>query len=115
MKKIYFSCSITGGRLDEAVYTAIVDDLQAHGHEVVNSHLARQGVMLLEQGLDPREVYQRDVFWIKGCDAVVAEVAARGDTQEEVIGDITQHLRQVHPAVASSVTQDDLLGWIELD
>jgi predicted small metal-binding protein len=40
---------------------------------------------------------------------------ARGDTQEEVIGDITQHLRQVHPAVASSVTQDDLLGWIELD
>ena len=75
MKKIYFSCSITGGRLDEAMYTAIVDDLQAQGHEVVNSHLARQGVMLLEQVLDPREVYQRDVFWIKGCDAVVAEVS----------------------------------------
>jgi len=75
MKKIYFSCSITGGRADEAVYIAIVDDLQAQGHEVVNAHLARQGVMLLEQRLDPREVYQRDVFWIKDCDLMVAEVS----------------------------------------
>jgi hypothetical protein len=75
MKKIYFSCSITGGRADEAIYTAIVDDLQAHGHEVVNSHLARQGVVLLEQRMDPREVYQRDVFWIKDCEALVAEVS----------------------------------------
>ena len=75
MKKIYFSCSITGGRADEAIYTALVDDLQARGHEVVNAHLARQGVVLLEQRLDPREVYQRDVFWIKGCDALVAEVS----------------------------------------
>jgi nucleoside 2-deoxyribosyltransferase len=75
MKKIYFSCSITGGRVDEAIYTAIVDDLQAHGHEVVNSHLARQGVVLLEQRMDPREVYQRDVFWIKDCDVMVAEVS----------------------------------------
>jgi nucleoside 2-deoxyribosyltransferase len=75
MKKIYFSCSITGGRADEAIYAAIVDDLQAHGHEVLNSHLARQGVVLLEQRMDPREVYQRDVFWIKDCDLLVAEVS----------------------------------------
>ena len=75
MKKIYFSCSIIGGRVDEAIYTAIVDDLQAHGHEVVNSHLARPGVVLLEQRMDPREVYQRDVFWIKDCDVLVAEVS----------------------------------------
>jgi len=31
---IYFSCSITGGRQDEAVYQAIVDFLLAAGHEV---------------------------------------------------------------------------------
>ena len=75
MKKIYFSCSITGGRGDEAIYMAIVDDLQAQGHEVLNSHLARQGVVLLEQRMDPREVYQRDIFWIKDCDLMVAEVS----------------------------------------
>jgi hypothetical protein len=75
MKKIYFSCSITGGRLDEAIYTAIVDDLLASGHEVMTAHLARTGVALMEQRVDPREVYQRDVFWIKGCDALVAEVS----------------------------------------
>src|SRR5258706_5056660 len=57
------------------MYTAIVDDLQAQGHEVLNSHLARQGVVLLEQRMDPREVYQRDLFWIKGCDLLVAEVS----------------------------------------
>jgi nucleoside 2-deoxyribosyltransferase len=75
MKTIYFSCSLIGGRADEAIYAAIVDDLQARGCEVLSAHLARQGVMLLEQRMDPREVYQRDVFWIKGCDALVAEVS----------------------------------------
>ena len=41
MKKIYFSCSITGGRVDELIYTAIVDDLLASGYEVLTAHLAR--------------------------------------------------------------------------
>ena len=40
---------------------------------------------------------------------------ARGPTEEEVIRNIREHLREVHPALASSVTQEDLLGWIELD
>jgi nucleoside 2-deoxyribosyltransferase len=75
MKKIYFSCSITGGRSEEAIYTAIVDDLLALGYDVLSAHLARRGVTLLEQRVDAREVYQRDVFWIKDCDALVAEVS----------------------------------------
>ena len=38
---------------------------------------------------------------------------ARGDTEEEVIDRIRDHMRQDHPALLESVTQEDLLGWIE--
>lgn len=40
---------------------------------------------------------------------------ARGTTEEEVIRNIRDHLTEVHPAMASSVTHEDLLGWIEFD
>jgi predicted small metal-binding protein len=40
---------------------------------------------------------------------------ARGQTEEEVIGNIRQHLLEVHPPMAASVTEEDLLGWIEFD
>jgi len=73
--KIYFSCSLTGGRQDEAAYGAIVDHLLAAGHEVLTAHLARPEVMELEQIVEPREVYQRDMEWIRECDALVAEVS----------------------------------------
>ena len=71
---IYFSCSLTGGRDDEAVYGAMVDDMLAAGHEIPTAHLARPEVMSLERVVEPAEVYQRDVAWIAACDAVVAEV-----------------------------------------
>ncbi|MGD8821682.1 MAG: nucleoside 2-deoxyribosyltransferase [Anaerolineales bacterium] len=72
---IYFSCSLTGGRKDEAVYAAIVDHLLACGHEVPTAHLAHPGVMRVEKVIDPAEVYRRDIDWIENCDAVVAEVS----------------------------------------
>ena len=40
---------------------------------------------------------------------------ARGESEEEVIGNIREHLSQVHPVLAASVTDGDLLGWIEFD
>ena len=54
--KIYFSCSLTGGRNDEAMYGAIVDHLLSQGHDVLTAHLARPEVMALEQVVVPREV-----------------------------------------------------------
>jgi nucleoside 2-deoxyribosyltransferase len=72
---IYFSCSLTGGRKDEAVYAAIVDHLESNGHEVPTAHLAHPEVMQVEEVSDPAEVYRRDIDWIENCDAVVAEVS----------------------------------------
>ena len=73
--KIYFSCSLTGGRKDEAIYGVLVDHLQAQGHAVLTAHLARPEVMTLEQTVDPGEVYARDVAWMRAADVLVAEVS----------------------------------------
>ncbi len=72
---IYFSCSLTGGRKDEAVYAAIVEHLLAQGHKVPTAHLAWSEVMKLEKIVDPASVYLRDIKWIQACDAVIAEVS----------------------------------------
>jgi len=72
---IYFACSITGGREFEAAYQKIVAALIAAGHEIPTSHLAQSEVMENERALAPRDVYERDVNWIRNCDALIAEVS----------------------------------------
>jgi nucleoside 2-deoxyribosyltransferase len=72
---LYFSCSITGGRQDEDIYGALVDFLIENGHEVPTAILSRPEVMGLESDASPQEVYLRDVAWVEGCDAVVAEIS----------------------------------------
>jgi nucleoside 2-deoxyribosyltransferase len=72
---IYFACSITGGRDDQAVYKQIVDALLDDDHHVPTALLAAPEVMRLEGIVDPVEVYQRDVHWIETCDLLVAEVS----------------------------------------
>ena len=73
---IYFACSITGGRAYQAVYEAIVNALLADGHEIPTAHLAQAGVVDEEKIIDPREVYERDVAWIRGAQILIAEVSA---------------------------------------
>ncbi len=73
--KIYFSCSITGGRQDEAVYQAMVSALLAAGHEVPTAHLSESNILSLESDADAGEIYRRDVNWVNESDAVVAEVS----------------------------------------
>jgi nucleoside 2-deoxyribosyltransferase len=72
---IYFSCSITGGRQDQQVYATIVDFLLKSGHGVPTAHLSQPDIMDLEQVVTPLDIYQRDVAWVTGCDALIAEVS----------------------------------------
>ena len=55
---IYFSCSITGGRRDQAIYQHIVDHLTALGHEVPTAHLSRADILDEEQVIDPQHCLQ---------------------------------------------------------
>ena len=73
--KIYFACSITGGRTDEPIYQQIVRTLQAAGHEVPTALLAGSDVLQLEIVVDPVEVFNRDTNWINDCELLVAEVS----------------------------------------
>lgn len=72
---IYFACSITGGREFESVYQLIARALTDDRHEVPTAHLADSGIMALEAAIDPFEVYQRDVTWIRESQALIAEVS----------------------------------------
>jgi len=72
---IYFACSITGGREFEPVYQAITQALLADGHSIPTAHLADSEVTALESVIDPKDVYERDVAWIRACDVLVAEVS----------------------------------------
>ncbi|HPS41403.1 MAG TPA: nucleoside 2-deoxyribosyltransferase [Anaerolineaceae bacterium] len=73
---IYFSCSITGGRNEEAIYQALVSEMLALGHDVPTAHLSSPDVMLMETVVDSVEIFERDMAWLRGCDAVVAEVSS---------------------------------------
>lgn len=72
---IYFACSITGGRELEGFYARFVAFLEADGHIIPTSHLARSEALEGERILTPRDVYDRDVSWIRECDALIAEVS----------------------------------------
>lgn len=73
--RIYFSCSLTGGRADQPVYAALVERMQVLGHEVLTAHLAAPDVMAQDARVDAASVYARDMGWLKACDALVAEVS----------------------------------------
>ena len=72
---VYFACSITGGREFERVYQELTSALLTDGHEVPTAHLAESNVVALEAVVSPREVYERDVAWIRAAQAVIAEVS----------------------------------------
>jgi nucleoside 2-deoxyribosyltransferase len=73
--KIYFSCSITGGRAEEDIYQKLVETMQQLGHEVPTAHLSSPQVMEMEKVVSAQEIFARDMVWLKESDVVVAEVS----------------------------------------
>lgn len=73
--KIYFACSITGGREDEAVYRQMVDAMLAAGHIVPTEINASAETLYMETDHSPETVYARDVSWLEGSDVLVAELS----------------------------------------
>jgi len=73
--KIYFSGAISGGRAHAAIYQHLVARLQALGHDVLSAHVADPDVLEREQDTPPRAVFERDVAWVRACDAMIAEVS----------------------------------------
>ena len=40
---------------------------------------------------------------------------ARGDSDDQVITVIREHMATDHPALLDSVSREDLLGWIQIE
>jgi predicted small metal-binding protein len=40
---------------------------------------------------------------------------ARGDSDDQVIDNIREHMREDHPALLETVATDELRGWIEME
>jgi predicted small metal-binding protein len=40
---------------------------------------------------------------------------ARGDSDDQVVGVIRRHLASDHPALLATVSQQDLLSWIQAE
>ncbi len=72
---IYFCGSIAGGRKYLDVYKKIVGYLQANGCHVPTEHIIAPDVLDAEKELTAEQIYQRDVEWLKGSDAAVAEIS----------------------------------------
>lgn len=73
--KIYFACSISGGRKDEKAYQYLVRVIEEMGIEVPTAHIAETGIEIIDGQEKPRDIYQRDVDWIEESDLLVAEVS----------------------------------------
>jgi 2'-deoxynucleoside 5'-phosphate N-hydrolase len=73
--KVYFACSISGGREDEKVYQYLVSRLLAYGLDVPTAHIAETGIEIIDGQRDPLDIYQRDVDWITASDLLIAEVS----------------------------------------
>lgn len=72
--KIYFAGSIRGGRDDQELYFSIINELGNFGtvltEHIGNKDLSDRG----EAALTDKEIFDRDMGWIKDSDVVVAEV-----------------------------------------
>src|SRR3989338_4244519 len=77
MKKIFFSCSIAGGRDHSHTYADIVKYIKETGMHVLSEVFADKD-LTAEKGtthkLTNEEIRQWDLDWIKEADAVIAEV-----------------------------------------
>jgi len=72
--KIYFACSITGGREDEGTYQKMVGMLLSMGIDIPTAHIAETGIEEVDAWEDPYDIYFRDVTWIEESDLLIAEV-----------------------------------------
>jgi nucleoside 2-deoxyribosyltransferase len=73
MKKIYFACSIRGGRDDADTYAELVDYLKTRS-KLLTEIFADQKLTSAGMNKPSSEIWKIDTNWIRDCDALIAEV-----------------------------------------
>ena len=71
--KIYFACSIRGGRDDADIYATLVEHIKTKA-TVLTEIFADGKLTAAGMGKLSRDIWSTDVAWVKQSDAVIAEV-----------------------------------------
>jgi 2'-deoxynucleoside 5'-phosphate N-hydrolase len=79
MKKVYFACSITGGRDHAHVYQDIVDEIKTLGMHVLSELFADKTIKQdagvgVKHDMTPEQIWAWDLDWVREADAIIAEV-----------------------------------------
>ena len=73
--QIYLACTVRGDRGGLTIARAVCARLHHHGHVVLTTHLLADDVDAAESVLTERQVYERDIEWLDGCDLLIAEAS----------------------------------------
>ena len=73
MKKIYFACSIRGGRDEAGLYANLVEFLKPKC-DLLTEIFADENLTVEGMNKPSQEIWSIDLRWIKDSDAVIAEV-----------------------------------------
>ena len=73
--RIYLAAAMTHAVRDLEAIRTLLDCLEADGHDVPTRHVADPLGRDVEGELPDAEVARRDLAWVAGCDALVAEVS----------------------------------------
>jgi nucleoside 2-deoxyribosyltransferase len=71
--KIYFACSIRGGRGDGVIYAELVEFLKEHA-TVLTEIFADQKLTAEGMSKPDGEIHRIDMAWVREADVIVAEV-----------------------------------------
>jgi len=73
--KVYFAGSIRGGRQDAELYGRLIEHIEKKdGTQVLTEHVGFKKVAEHESDMTEKEIYDRDMSWLRQSHCVVAEV-----------------------------------------
>lgn len=72
--KIYFAGAIRGGREKVHDYQKMVKQFEKCGGEVLTKHVADPNLSVKGENMSLKEIYERDIKWLEGCDMVFADI-----------------------------------------
>lgn len=72
--KIYFAGAIRGGREKVYDYQKMVQQFEKCGAEVLTKHVADPNLSVKGENMSFKEIYERDIKWLKECDIVFADI-----------------------------------------
>lgn len=73
--KIFLSASIRGGRDLLPTYMKMHEFLKNEGHEILSWHVADPGLEKTESKMTEKEIFQRDMGFLKNAECVIAELS----------------------------------------